>query len=278
LDQRFYHSSQFARKASVSVRTLRYYDKVGLLAPSQYTKSGYRLYTNQDLLSLQNILALKFLGFSLEEIRVLLQTGPKRLEEVLAQQKAMMEEKQSQLNAIIQAIEETERLLKTDRCNWELIVRVIQVIQMGQQNDHWTAKYFTPEQRKTMEELNRKAHTDETLQKLKAYHPNEWSEEDQKRVDEQYLFVKQELGRLVTQGKDPASPEAQSVARVKHELGFGFSQGDQEIETSVGKWWEEFNALPEDQRPFDMSIYTYTQEEQDLLDKALAIYKQRQGE
>jgi DNA-binding transcriptional MerR regulator len=38
-------------------------------------------------LTLQNILALKFLGFSLEEIRMLLQTGPKRLEEVLAQQK-----------------------------------------------------------------------------------------------------------------------------------------------------------------------------------------------
>lgn len=278
MDQCFYHSSQFARKASVSVRTLRYYDKVGLLTPSQYTKSGYRLYTNQDLLSLQNILALKFLGFSLEEIKVLLQTGPKRLEEVLAQQKAMMEEKRSQLNTIIQAIEETERLLKTDRCNWELIVRVIQVIQMGQKNDHWTAKYFTPEQRKTMEELNRKANTEETLQKLKASHPNEWSEEDQKRVDEQYLFVKQELGRLVTQGKDPASPEAQNVARVKHELGFGFSQGDQEIEASVGKWWEEFNALPEDQKPFDMSIYTYTKEEQDLLDQALAIYKQRQGE
>ena len=87
MDQRFYQSRQFAQKASVSVRTLRFYDKMGLLSPSQYTQSGYRLYTNADLLTLQNILALKFLGFSLEEIRMLLQTGPKRLEEVLAQQK-----------------------------------------------------------------------------------------------------------------------------------------------------------------------------------------------
>ena len=77
LDQRFYQSSQFAEKAAVSVRTLRYYDKMGLLSPSQYTESGYRLYTNEDLLSLQNILALKFLGFPLEEIRVLLRTGPR---------------------------------------------------------------------------------------------------------------------------------------------------------------------------------------------------------
>lgn len=278
LDQRFYHSSQFAQKASVTVRTLRYYDKVGLLSPSQYTGSGYRLYTNEDLLSLQNILALKFLGFSLEEIRILLQTGPKRLEEVLAQQKAMMEEKRAQLDTIIRAIEETEQLLQTNQCNWESIVRVIQVIQMGQHNDQWLAKYFTPEQQETMEELTRKASTEEARQKLETLHPGEWTGENQKRVDEQYLFVKQELGRLVAAGADPASPEAQEVARVKHELDFGFAMGDPDIEASVGKWWEEFHALPEEQKPFDTSVYTYTTEEQDLLDKALAIYKQRQGQ
>lgn len=273
MDQRFYHSSQFAQKAAVSVRTLRYYDQVGLLSPSQYSEAGYRLYTNEDLLKLQNILALKFLGFSLEEISALLRTGPKRLEEVLAQQKAMMEERRAQLDTIIEAIEETERLLQANRCNWEAITRVIQVIQMGQQ-DNWQAKYFTPEQQKTMEGLNKKAMTEEVRQKLNAYHPNEWTEEDQKRVDAQYRFVKEELGRLVALGADPASPEAQEVARVKHELGFAFSQGDPDIEASVGKWWQEFHALPESQRPFDMSLYTYTSEEQTLLNEALAIYQQ----
>jgi MerR family transcriptional regulator, thiopeptide resistance regulator len=259
------------------VRTLRYYDKMGLLSPSQYTETGYRLYTNEDLLTIQNILALKFLGFSLEEIRRLLKTGPKWLEELLAQQKAMMEEKRTQLDAIIQALEETERLLQTHQCNWESIVRVIQVIQMGQQNDHWLAKYLTSEQLRTMEELHRKATTEETRQKFAAYHPNEWTEEDQQRVDEQYRFVKQELGRLVAQGADPASAEAQHVARIKQELGFGFARGDPDIEASVGKWWEEFNALPEEQKPFDMSVYLYTSEEQDFLERALSIYQEQRG-
>lgn len=277
MDQRFYQSSQFAQKASVSVRTLRYYDKMGLLSPSQYSESGYRLYSNEDLLTLQNILALKFLGFSLEEIRLLLQAGPKRLEEVLAQQRAMMEEKRSQLDSIIQALEETERLLQAHQCNWESIVRVIQVIQVEQQNDHWLAKYLTPEQLRTMEELHRKATTEETRQKFAAYHPNEWTEEDQQRVDEQYRFVKQELGRLVAQGADPASTEAQNVAHIKQELGFGFSHGDPDIEASVGKWWEEFNVLPEEQKPFVMSVYLYTSEEQDFLERALSIYQEQRG-
>src|SRR5438128_10142424 len=68
LDSHFYHTGQFAQKADVSVRTLRYYDKVGLLSPSYYTEAGYRLYTDTDFSRLQQILALKFLGFSLREI------------------------------------------------------------------------------------------------------------------------------------------------------------------------------------------------------------------
>ena len=101
MGQRFYHTSQFGEKASVSVRTLRYYDNVGLLSPTRYTEAGYRLYTDADFSRLQQILALKFLGFSLNEIKQCLQVGPTILQESLAFQKAMMQEKREQLNAII---------------------------------------------------------------------------------------------------------------------------------------------------------------------------------
>ncbi len=66
-----------------------------------------------------------------------------------------------------------------------------------------------------MEELSRKSYTEEAQQKLKTLHPNEWTEEDQKRVDEQYRFVKQELGRLVAQGADPASPRLRTWRRLR---------------------------------------------------------------
>src|SRR5215469_14055487 len=115
LDQHFYHTGQFAQKAAVSIRTLRFYDKVGLLSPSQYTEAGYRLYTDADFFRLQQILALKFLGFSLEEVKCCLQVGPTALQESLALQKAMMQDKREQLNAIIQAIDEAEKLLQTSQ-------------------------------------------------------------------------------------------------------------------------------------------------------------------
>jgi hypothetical protein len=192
---------------------------------------------------------------------------------VLAQQRAMLQERRAQLDTIIQALEETEQLLQSRDCDWESIAHVIQVIQMEQKKD-WHEKYFTPEQRQQMQEMLTQAYMDEARQKLAALHPNPWTEEDQKRVDAQYLFIKQELGRLVAQGADPTSPEAQNVARMKDELLFVFTQGDPDIQASLGRWWEGFDALPQDQKPVDMSLYTYTEQEQDLLDRAMAIYRE----
>lgn len=60
---------EIAKKAGVSVRTLRYYDKEGLLSPSAESESGYRLYTDRDLVKLIQILMLKQLGFRLDEIK-----------------------------------------------------------------------------------------------------------------------------------------------------------------------------------------------------------------
>ncbi|MEG2788835.1 MAG: MerR family transcriptional regulator [Romboutsia sp.] len=53
----------------VTVRTLQYYDKEGLLNPSSKSEGGRRLYTKKDIVKLPQILSLKYLGFSLDEIK-----------------------------------------------------------------------------------------------------------------------------------------------------------------------------------------------------------------
>ena len=67
MDQ-YYTTGEFARMAHVTIRTIRYYDKKGLLKPSFINESGYRMYSDEDFLKLQKILSLKYLGFSLNEI------------------------------------------------------------------------------------------------------------------------------------------------------------------------------------------------------------------
>lgn len=66
-----WYVTAFSKLTNVSVRTLHHYDGIGLLKPSLRSDSNYRLYSESDLLKLQTIVALKFFGFSLEQIKVL---------------------------------------------------------------------------------------------------------------------------------------------------------------------------------------------------------------
>jgi DNA-binding transcriptional MerR regulator len=273
VERGFYPIGQFARKASVSVRTVRYYDAVGLLSPSRHTEAGYRLYTDEDLSVLQQILALKFLGFSLEEIRACLEAGSRRLDEALSRQKAMMREQRAQIDAIIQAIEGTERLLRAGHGAWEAVVRVIEAIQMDQKND-WVNKYFTEEQRQKMEEISERSYSEEAKRKM-APAQAAWTEADQQRADEQWGWVDSELRRLAAAKADPAGPEAQAWAKVRSDLLAAFTQNDPDIEAGLNQWWQNFSALPESERPFQAP--QYSSEETELMEQAMTIYKQRQA-
>ena len=265
---RHYSTGRFARRASVSVRTLRYYDRAGVLVPSARTEAGYRVYTDADVPRLQQVLALKFLGLSLDEIKRCLAAGPGRLHESLGQQKAMLRERRAQLDAILQAIEEAERHLEDEQSGLESVVRVIEVIQMQQQQD-WVSKYFTPEQREKMQQLSEESYSEEARQKLAG---RAWTEEDQKRADVQWAEVGAGLKRLVAAGADPAGPEAQAWAGSFNALISAFTQNDPEIEAGLNNWWQQHNQLPEGEQPMRQM---YSPEEQSFMNAALAAARQQ---
>jgi hypothetical protein len=186
----------------------------------------------------------------------------------------MMREKRAQIDTIIQAIEETEKVVQDDCATWQAVVRVMEVMQMQGKND-WQNKYFTPEQRQKMAELSGMSYSEEARRTLAEC--GEWTEEDQRRVDAQYAFLGAELKRLVAAGADPASAEAQAVAKLRRDLIAGFTQGDPGIEAGLRNWWRNFYALPQEQRPLDMTPYTYGDEETAFLERALEIYDRRRG-
>src|SRR4051812_25929779 len=97
-----YKASAFARRAGVTVRTLHHYDRLGLLKPSGRTVAGYRVYTDRDLARLEQVVALKFVGFSLKEIgHVLNRDGD--LLTALRTQREIMGEKRNQIDRAIEA-------------------------------------------------------------------------------------------------------------------------------------------------------------------------------
>src|SRR5437762_13457941 len=60
---------ELARRTGLTIRTLHHYDEIGLLKPSLHTEAGHRLYTASDVARLQQVISLRQLGFSLEEVR-----------------------------------------------------------------------------------------------------------------------------------------------------------------------------------------------------------------
>lgn len=105
----YYSSGEFARMAQITVRTVRYYDKQNILKPSLVTPTGARFYTEKDFARLQQIMLLKYLGFSLEDIRELTvnDSDYSYLEHSLEQQQNLVRDRIEQLQLVEQAIGET---------------------------------------------------------------------------------------------------------------------------------------------------------------------------
>lgn len=102
-----YTVQELAQLAHVSTRTLRYYDELGVLKPSERNKAGYRLYGQNEVNRLQDILFYKELGIDLKTIQAIL-SNPQfdRVQALYAHHHELLQKKQ-QLNALIQNVEKT---------------------------------------------------------------------------------------------------------------------------------------------------------------------------
>src|SRR5262245_26607042 len=100
-----YQVKDVARLTRVSVRTLHHYDAIGLLVPTARTGAGYRLYTDSDLLRLQQILIRRELGLPLEEIRRSLDDPRFDRKAALLDQRERLHERARQAEAMIRAID-----------------------------------------------------------------------------------------------------------------------------------------------------------------------------
>ena len=104
IPQGFMTVGEVAKKMGVTVRTLQYYDKEGLLSPSAESEGGRRLYTDKDLITLHQIISLKSLGFSLDDIkeRLISLETPADVANALTEQADDMRQKIEQLQASFQ--------------------------------------------------------------------------------------------------------------------------------------------------------------------------------
>jgi hypothetical protein len=123
-----------------------------------------------------------------------------------------------------------------------------------------------------MQNLSDQSYSEEARKRLES-RSIEWTEADQEQASAQWAQIGADVARLSAANADPASPEAQDLAMRHSKLIEGFTGGDPEIAGGLNKWWQNFDALPDDQKPFQSP---YTKEQQAWMDKVLEVYRQRQ--
>ena len=155
-----WYAKELSQLTHVSVRTLHHYDKIGLLKPGLRLSNDYRLYSEKDLLRLQQIIALKFFGFELAQIKVLLTKQDDVVENFAMQSKFL----QAKASAFLEASEILTRI--TEDCShkksipWEHIIQLIEVYHMTQQLEHsWVKEIFTPDELKQYAEFEKEMKT-----------------------------------------------------------------------------------------------------------------------
>lgn len=128
----YYTSGEFAKKANVTIRTIRYYDKQGILKPSRVSEAGYRLYTDEDFVRLQKILSLKYLGFSLEEIVAMtINDEVEDLSHSLDMQRELIQKRIRHLQMMEQTIDDTAHMLEESKTmDWNSILNLIHITNM----------------------------------------------------------------------------------------------------------------------------------------------------
>ena len=180
---------EVSKLAGVSIRTLQYYDKIGLLHPTGYTDAGYRLYDDTDLERLQHILLFRELEFPLKDIKAIINSPDFDRGKALEQQIRLLKLKK----------EHIENLM-----NFALGIKMLGV-------RHMDFKVFD---RSKLDEYSRQAKElyGNTLEykKLQEKTKNRTKEEDNLLAD-RFMLLFREAGEI--RNTDPASPEAQSIVR-----------------------------------------------------------------
>ena len=214
---KFYQVHQFAELAGVTVKALHHYDRLGLLKPKR-TDAGYRLYTLVDLERLEQIVALKFLGLPLKQIKAVLDRGAVELAVALHMQRKALEDKQRQLGRAIQAIVEAERSIESGNPADPLILKkIIEVIEM-----------------QDGVELMKKYYSDEAWAKYKKFYEQGPSQE--------WQALYREVAAALDE--DPAGGKAEKLTDKWVELLRKETNYDPEAVASNVRAWTDFNNWP----------------------------------
>lgn len=185
---------------------------------------GYRVYTDRDLERLEQIVALKFIGLPLNQIKALLDRQGQQLADALDQQYRVLEEKRRLLDRALDAIREAQASEGAPRI--EALKKIIEVMEM-QTDSNWMMKYYS----------------EKAVQKIEARKAL-WSPELQAETEKAWRELYADIDACLDE--DPASPRAQALASRWSKLVEGFTGGDPQIAAGLRNLYQDRANWPAD--------------------------------
>jgi DNA-binding transcriptional MerR regulator len=215
-----YSVAELAELAGVTVKALHHYDRLGLLRPRR-SNAGYRLYSSRDLERLEQIVALKAIGLSLEQIKVVLDGDVHALANALRAQRQELENKRGELTRTIRAIERVESTLSLYRAlsRGGVLTRLIEAIEMQTDLDAMKP-YFK---------------TDASWARGRTYF-EQWPSDAWREL---FREIQASLG------EDPASEHARSLASRWDTLFRADTNADFALRAGLWRAWRDFDGWPD---------------------------------
>lgn len=245
---------EMARKLGITVRTLQYYDKAGLLKPSATTAGGRRFYTKQDVIRLNQILSMKYLGFSLEDIKKQL-TEFNEVQDVikaLEVQKNLFGEQIMKLKEVISHIDilqkEAQQMHVVDFDRYAKIIFLLQ----QKSDSYWLLKLFSEKVSTHISEI-----FSENLEEWEQLYKC-WGEVCDRTIS------------LDRQGINPRSAEAQILAAEWWNMVLAFTGGDLSLIS-------ELIQVEEDKSGWSESMKQKILLAQDYRERILEVYFEKEG-
>jgi DNA-binding transcriptional MerR regulator len=210
-----YRVGELAERAGLTVRTLHHWHEIGLLKPARRTMSGHRLYGEAEVLRVQHIVALKSLGFSLEEVGTLLRDPDWNLERAIERQIEHVEREISRKRALRDTLEEVAETINRGDWSSDLLLNAIHMVTNMEE-------YYTKEQLEELAERREMLGEDAMAQAQK-----DWED----------LFAR--FREEMEAGTPPDDPAIDALLAEQRRLIEAFTGGNPEIEANLRRMYEE---------------------------------------
>ncbi len=225
---------ELAKRTGLTVRTLHHYDEIGLLRPSQRSRTGHRLYDETDVERLQRIALLRHLGFSLDQVAAVLDGPQGTLERVLERQVAHLRDVIAVESELCDRVQHMTQWLRSNgTVSVDALLELMERMMKAE-------SYYTPEQLEYLKERR---------QQIGEVRMQEAAGDWEKLIAE--------VRAAMNAGTDPTSPAVQALGRRWMSLVHEFTGGNTGVNQSLNRFYGDMLEQPGGFSGIDQAMAAY---------------------